>query len=134
MTLTPSAFASPLRNTALILSLVSLTACAGGGAAHVPIIDGPITAEYEADLSECQQLAETRRYDNPEVQTDALIGAGVGGLIGLAESRNDDVGDFLAGAIIGGLLSGGATALETRHQRKEIVLNCMAGRGYRVLE
>lgn len=116
-----------------LLPLIILSACASGGAAHNPIIDGPQDARYQQDLSECRSYAEQRSYDNSDVQTQALIGAGIGGLLGLANARSADEGDFFTGAAIGALFSGGSEALETRGQRREILLNCLAGRGHRVL-
>ena len=119
------------------ISMVSLSACASGGAAHQPIIDGPndpqYRAAYQQDLAECRKVAEQRKYDNSDVRTQALVGAGIGGLIGLANARDVDEGDFFTGAIIGGLVGGGSEALETRSQRREILLNCLTGRGHNVL-
>lgn len=116
-----------------LLPVLALSACATGGAAHSPIIDGPQSAAYQQDLSECRSYAEQRSYNNSDVRTQALIGAGVGGLLGLANAYSADEGDFFTGAIIGGLFSGGSEALETRGQRREILLNCLVGRGHRVL-
>ena len=118
---------------ALSVATVSLSACASGGAAYRPIVDGPQDAAYTSDLGECRQVAESRDYLNSDTRTSAAIGAGIGGLIGLADSDNADFGDFVGGAIVGALLGGGDRALETRQERKEIVLNCMAGRGHRVV-
>ncbi len=118
-------------------SFMSLSACATGGAAHQPIIDGPMDPEYRAayqqDLGECRQVAEQRSYDNSDVRTQALVGAGIGGLLGLANAYSADEGDFFTGAIIGGLFGGGQEALNTRDQRREILLNCLANRGHNVL-
>jgi hypothetical protein len=115
------------------ISLLGLSACATGGAGHNPIVDGPKDAVYHQDLAECRSYAEERRYDNSDVRTQALIGAGIGGVLGLLDADSADEGDFFTGAIIGGLFGGGSEALETRGQRREILLNCMAGRGHRVL-
>jgi len=112
---------------------LTLTACASGGAAYRPIVDGPQDTKYAADLGECRQVAESRDYLNSDTRTSALIGAGVGGLIGLAEADEGNVEDFVGGAILGALFGGADRALETRGERKHIVLNCMAGRGHRVV-
>lgn len=119
----------------LLLSISSLTvtACASGGAAYKPIVDGPMDAVYLADLSDCRTVAESREYMNSDTKTGAAIGAGLGGLIGLAEADNANVEDFIGGAIVGALFGGGEAALETRQERKHIVKNCMAGRGHRVV-
>lgn len=112
---------------------LTLTACASGGAAYRPIVDGPQDAKYSADLGECRQVAESRDYLNSDTRTSALIGAGFGGLIGLADADDANIEDFVGGAIVGALFGGGDRALETRGERKHIVLNCMAGRGHRVV-
>lgn len=120
--------------TLLCGSALTVTACAGGGAAYQPIIDGPLKASYSQDISECRRTAEQRGYVNSETKTGALLGAGVLGLSALDDAGGDaEFGDFLGGALIGGLLGGGATALETRSERKDILRNCMAGRGHKVV-
>lgn len=111
---------------------LGLTACAGSGANYQPIVDGPVGANYSADLSDCQTLATQRKYVNADTKNDALIGAGIGGVLGLLE-KGDDLENAAAGALVGGLLGGGSTAYEARGQRKDIVRNCMSGRGYRVV-
>lgn len=118
---------------ALSTAALTLTACAGGGAAYQPIVDGPMGAQYSADLSDCRQVAERREYGNSDTQTSALVGAGLGGLVGLADAYDPNVEDFIGGAIVGALFGGGQGALETRGQRKSILLNCMAGRGHRIV-
>lgn len=117
--------------TGPILGLIALGGCASSGAAYEPIVDGPTGAVYQADLQDCQNLAETRQYDNGDTRTAAAIGAGIGGIAGLAENGN--LGEAAVGALIGGVIGGGGGALETREERKEIVLNCMVGRGHRVV-
>ncbi|MEL6688376.1 MAG: glycine zipper family protein [Pseudomonadota bacterium] len=124
-----------LRQSALFcLAFVSaaclITGCASSGAAYQPVVDGPKGPAYQADLQDCQQLAETRQYDNADVRTSATVGAGIGGLIGAVDGG---VGEAAAGAVIGGLFGGGGEALETREERKEIVKNCMVGRGHNVV-
>lgn len=118
---------------ALLLPLPLLTACAHGGAAYRPIVDGPVDATYVADLGACRNVAETRNYLNSDTQTNAAIGAGIGGLIGLVDNDGDDLGGFIGGALIGGLLGTAEGAFTTREERKDIVMNCMAGRGHRVV-
>ncbi len=135
MTHTINSRRSPLRISvlALIGAALPLSACASGGAAYRPIVDGPMNAQYSADLGQCRQVAESRDYLNSDTRTSALIGAGLGGLIGLADADDANVEDFIGGAIIGALFGGGERALETRQERKSIVLNCMTGRGHRVV-
>lgn len=123
------------RTALLTLTAISLplSACAGGGAAYQPIIDGPLGANYASDISGCRQVAERRNYNNSDTRTGALLGAGFFGLGALGDDDDNDVGDVIGGALIGGLLGGAISALETRSERKDIVRNCMSGRGYSVL-
>lgn len=115
-----------------ILSVSLLSGCSAmqTGAAHRPIIDGPINAKYESDLAQCQTAAENRSYFNSEVQQDALIGTAVGALVG----AGGDTGSIVGGAAAGAVIGGGSSALDTRTERKNIVINCMRSRGYKVLE
>ena len=125
---------APRSLTGFCLSSVSgfflITGCASTGAEYSPVIDGPTGPSYQADLQDCRQLAETRDYDNGDVRSSAAVGAGVGSLIGLIDGGLTEVA---AGAVIGGLVGGGGEALETRDDRKEIVKNCLSGRGHNVV-
>lgn len=123
-------------NISLLLltgAALTMTACASGGAAYQPIVDGPRNANYSEDLADCRQVSESRNYLNSDTRTSAAIGAGLGGLIGLAEADDASVEDFIGGAIVGALFGGGDSALETRGERKSIMLSCMSGRGHRVV-
>ena len=132
---------------------LTITGCATGGAAYSPIIDSQgnaAQAEVQAqDLADCQELAETRKYLNGETKTSALLGAGVGALVGATSNNNysrrsryygykrrsggSDLENAVAGAVVGAIVGGGSRALQTRTERKHIVMDCMAGRGHRVL-
>lgn len=118
--------------SSFILSALSLSACAGGGAAYQPIVDGPKDAKFQQDTAECQALAEQRSYTNSDVKTGAVAGAVVGGVIGLL-SRGNDTSNTLIGTAVGGVYGGGGAALNTRTERKNIVKRCMIGRGHRVI-
>ena len=90
---------------------------------------------YQQDLSQCQMLADQVNVQGETAQSTVvggLIGAGLGALTG---SFNANAG---RGAVIGGsfgaasgLVSGGSSASERRNR---VVRNCLAGRGYRVLD
>ncbi|MEM7730189.1 MAG: glycine zipper family protein [Pseudomonadota bacterium] len=107
-----------------------LAGCASSGAKYAPIVDGPAGPTYEADLQDCQQLAETRNYDNADTRTDAGVGAGIGAAIGALDGS---LAEAAAGAVVGGLFGAGEGAMETRGERKEIVITCMRGRGHKVV-
>lgn len=116
----------------IALSALSVAACANSGASYRPIVDGPVDAQYEHDLADCQAVAQQREYLNGDTRTAMVAGALIGGAIGALtnHSEAEDVFDgMLGGAAVGGL-SGAADA---HGERREIVLNCMAGRGHNVV-
>ena len=110
-----------------------LVGCANSGAKYDPVADGPVSAAYEADLASCQSLATDRGYMNDDTKTDAAIGAGIGALAGLADDDVSDAEGAIAGAVVGAIAGGGAAMLETREQRRRIVIECMQGRGHPVV-
>jgi len=116
-----------------IMAGLSLTACANGAANYTPIIDAPAGPQLQADLETCQSLAAQRDILDDNTLTSALVGAGIGGLLALSGQYNGDTEDFLDGALIGGAVGGGAGVFQGRGEQKDIVIRCMAGRGYRVL-
>lgn len=126
-----------MKNNALITvtciaAMISLSACATGGAGHTPIVDAPKTPQYYADVADCQALARQRKLINGDTQTAALIGAAGGALVrGLSDK--DDTDQILGGALAGAAIGGGAGMLSAYGEQKDIVLRCMSGRGYRVL-
>lgn len=119
----PSAWASALM-------VASLAACAGTGAEYRPIVDGPVASGFETDLAACQDLSREREIWNADTKSDALAGGLLGAAVGAA-------GDALAGGIVvgaaGALLGAGGQAYEILEERKQIVISCMAGRGYQVI-
>jgi outer membrane lipoprotein SlyB len=116
-----------------VLAALSLTACANGAANYVPIIDAPASPQLQSDLQSCQSLAAQRDILDDNTLTNALVGAGIGGLLALSGQYNGDTEDFLDGALIGGVVGGGSGVFQGRGDQKDIVIRCMAGRGYRVL-
>ncbi len=126
-----------MRYTFLIPStfiLVMISACAtNSGANYEPIVDGAKTASYATDLSQCQTLAEERSYLNDDTQQNMMIGAALGAVVGLADGDVSDTEGAIGGAVagaIGGTIEG---SVEARGERKQIVVECMAGRGHQVV-
>ena len=120
----------PLFTSLCALPLLGLlTACGGTGSDYVPINDGAPAPGFETDLAACQEVARQKPLIDGETREDALIGATIGALAGLAE---DDVSG-LGGALVGGAVGGTAGALERREDRAEIVTACMKGRGHAVV-
>ena len=112
----------------LLLPLaITLSACGATAAKYRPIVDQP-TANYSADLVDCQKLAETRSYLNDDVKTAALAGVLTGVVLGLG-----DWNDSLGGAALGGLIGGGSAAWNMRKERKDIVMQCLRGRDHLIV-
>lgn len=114
---------APLCLTAL------LGACAEMGTNVDPILDGPPTAQFQSDLSDCRSLARSQSQLDQETMAAALLGAGIGGVLGEA----DEDGDALGGAVAGALAGAAMGASEASDTRETIVLNCLRGRGHQVV-
>ncbi len=112
--------------TAATLALV--TACADSGANYRPILDGTPTAAYQADLTSCQALARNQKQFDQDTMAAAILGAGVGAALGEADS-----GDALGGAVAGALAGGVSNAVNVGERREAIVIECLRGRGHRVV-
>lgn len=106
-----------------------IAACADSGANYQPILDGPVTAAYQADLASCQSLARNQNQLDQETLGAAVLGAGAGALLG----EVDDDGDALGGAVVGALAGGAASAVDVSERREAIVVECLRGRGHRVV-
>lgn len=116
----------------VILALTAIpliAACADSGANYQPILDGPATPAYQADLAACQSLARNQSQMDQETFGAAVLGAGAGALLG----EVDDDGDALGGAIFGALAGGGASAIDVSERREAIIVECVRGRGHRVV-
>ena len=106
--------------------LALLAACSDTGANYEPILDGIPTGAYQADLNDCQALARNQFED--ETLAATVLAAGAGAALG----ELDD-GDALGGAIAGALAGGVASAVSVDERRQEIVIECLRGRGHRVV-
>lgn len=109
--------------------VLTVAACASGGANYQPILDGPANYSYRADLAACQSLARNQSQLNKETLGSAALGAGAGAVLG----KVDDDGNALGGAIVGALAGGAASAVKVSERRKGIVMECLRGRGHRVV-
>jgi outer membrane lipoprotein SlyB len=108
---------------------INLTGCGHSAGKYEPITDGEKNLSYYDDLGQCQKVAEQRSYLNDDVKSSALAGAAIGGLLGVADSG----GDALAGAVVGAVAGAAGESWETREDRKDIVTECMKGRGHKVV-
>ncbi len=110
------------------VALVMLAACADSGANYQPILDGIPTLAYQADLDACQTLARNQSQFDEDTIAATVLGAGVGAVLGEADS-----GDALEGAIAGALAGGVSSAVDANERRESIVVECLRGRGHRVV-
>lgn len=113
----------------IIPACLTVAACADSGADYQPILDGAPTAAYRADLVACQSLARNQRQFDRETLGATVLGAGAGAALG----ELDDDGDALGGAVAGALAGGAAGAVNASQRREAIVLECLRGRGHRVV-
>ena len=113
-----------------VVAMITLTGCLSTGAAHRPIVDGGDLENYEVDLADCQQVAKQREIINDDTKSDSMVGAVAGALIGAGDSKESS----LAGALVGAAIGAAKGAFDTNDERKDIVISCMQGRGYNVVE
>jgi uncharacterized protein YcfJ len=108
--------------------LIAVAACAEQGAKYQPVLDGQPTPTYYADLQACQSLAANQSQFDRNTRTSAAIGAGLGAVLGEA-----DEDDPLGGAIVGALAGAAAGSSEANDRREGIVVECLRGRGHKVV-
>ncbi|MCU4652772.1 glycine zipper family protein [Roseibacterium sp. SDUM158016] len=113
----------------LLAAAFVLGACADSGANYTPVLDGPPGPAFQDDLAACQALARDQRQFDQETMGAAVLGAGAGALFG----HFDDGADVAGGAIAGALAGGTAAAVESSERREAIVVQCLRGRGHRVV-
>lgn len=115
--------------SAICAGALLLSACANSGANYTPILDGAPSPAYQSDLASCQTLARNQKQFDQETAGAAVLGAGVGGLLGELDSDGDALGGAIAGALAG-VVSGAVNASE---RREAIVRHCLSGRGHAVV-
>lgn len=121
-----------MKRAGVLVLVVGLVGCAG----YRPVVDlrGADTGQYGRDLAECQAYAE---QVSPVEQS--LVGGLLGGLFGaaLGAATGAALGDPGTGAAVGaasmGVVGAGAGAAQGADAQRSIIRNCLAGRGYRVL-
>ena len=114
----------------LPLTILVLSACSGTGSEYEPVVDGPRDEKYQVDLGECRGLSKQSEYLGGKAKTDATIGAALGGVVGAISNSWEGL---LVGLGIGAALGAGSAAYENIEKREEIIGNCMAGRGHKVV-
>ncbi len=120
--------------------MLALPLAACSGKTHRPIVDfkgspGKTEYSYEQDLVECQQYAEAISSGESAGKGafgGAALGGTISGVVGAITGNN--VGTSIAaGAAAGGIGGGAAGAGSAARSQKQIINNCMRGRGYSVL-
>lgn len=118
-----------MKKTLMIAALLpALAACADSGANYQPILDGQPTAAFQSDLAACQALARNQNQFDQERVAATMLGAGAGAILGEADSD-----DALGGAVAGALAGGVASSVDVSERREDIVIECLRGRGHRVV-
>jgi uncharacterized protein YcfJ len=112
-----------------LATLALFAACDDTGARYTPILDGAPTEAYRTDLAACQALARNQRQFDQETAAAAVLGAGIGVVLGAVSDEADAAGGAIAGALAGGT----SVAVETSERREAIVVECLRGRGHRVV-
>ncbi len=122
----------PYRKLSLILpAVLAVGACGSVGANYQPVIDGPVSPNYSADLAQCQELARSQGVVNERTAGAAAIGAvGAAGTKAIIDDSTSDLGRT---AVAGALVGAGASALQNTQNQEVIVRNCMRNRGYNVV-
>lgn len=111
-----------------------------GCASYEPVVDTYSLSEdeynrYHRDIAECRHIAEHSTIGEEGVIVStaggAAIGAGTGALIGTI--FGDTVEGLALGAVVGGLEGFLNGVCHADHEYEYIYRNCLAGRGYHVL-
>ena len=118
-----------MKHLLLIPAALTVAACADSGANYRPILDGQPTVAFQSDLAACQTLARNQNQFDQETVGASVLGAGAGAVLG----EVDDEGDALGGAIVGAIAGGAAGAVNASERREGIVVECLRGRGHRVV-
>lgn len=108
-----------------------LTACAGAN--YRPLIDSQSIDmnKYESDLKQCQQYATQTGDAAQKAVVGAAAGAVFGALLAAAGGNRYDQDASAKIGLITGAASGG---LQGETDQRNIIKNCLSGRGYRVLQ
>ena len=109
----------------IVLIAALLSGCASMGSEYVPLVDRP-NENFYADLEACQAHAK----NEAGAADGALFGGAFGAVLGAVLAPKEWRGDFAKAGAIGGMTGGAAGAL---NNQRNIVINCMKGRGHNVL-
>jgi hypothetical protein len=115
-----------MKRARIAIACLLLAGCSGTTG---PIIDtqGVDMARYQQDLAQCQTYASQVK-SGTAVSKGAAGGAAVGAAVGAIAG-----GGAAEGAGIGAVTGGAESARISDREKREVVGNCLRGRGYRVL-
>lgn len=118
----------------VMAGIVGLVVAVSAHGQYRPMVDEAMIqdrARYEFDLSQCQSYAARVSPARNSV-VGAVAGAVLGAAIGVAVGNNSDFARYGARAgAISGAVGGAGNAYQVQIN---IVRNCMAGRGYQILD
>jgi outer membrane lipoprotein SlyB len=106
---------------------------AGYGETYTPVVDmqGVDMSRYDADLDACR--ANAKKVDaSGQAMAGMIAGMLVGAAVGAAVGGRGSYAE--TGAMYGGGAGLGHSANKAAVKQETIIANCLAGRGYRVLE
>lgn len=118
-----------MRFTAAMVCAALLTGCATRGANYVPLVDmkDKQPDKFAVDLAECQEYAKTRVGAGQAAMVGAVIGAVLGVALAVAGRHQRDY------AAVGALAGAAGAADGANNTQEGITKQCLAGRGYNVL-
>lgn len=116
------------RMIAAIVAIALLAGCATRGANYVPLVDmkDKDPSKFAVDVQECQAYARQRMDAAQGAVAGAMVGALLGALIAPRGYRNEVAGRSAA-------LGAAGAAGEANNTQEGITKQCLAGRGYNVL-
>ena len=116
----------------VVLLLVFVTGCA-----FTPIVDmrGVDQSALQVDITECERYAKLVHQGSRAAGAavgGAVVGGGLGAALGaLGSGGAPETG--AAGAILGAAIAGLGALGSASAEKRAIVVNCLQGRGYHVL-
>ena len=115
----------------LVFIPVFLVACAGAQVKPIVDMQGVNQAKYDTDLQQCQACATQQDGAMKSGATDAAIGVAAGALLGLVTGGTGS--NIAQAAGVGAIVGGGVGLYQGNKAQENIVMTCMRGRGYKVL-
>lgn len=118
--------------TLILIGLLGLAACGDYPTRKPLAVVGTRNANFALDEQECRALAANYA---PGKQAGSIGGGAISGALigGLTSVSGETTEGALAGAAIGGLLGAAEGQYSDDEARRQVLVNCMQGRGHRVI-